>query len=178
MLNCSRILSVVTLVYISTVSVCAYSSQEQVSKLIDAMKAGESALFGVQVEVRKQAKSGKITQKSLQCINSVNPNVYSSIFIKYLTQLLKPSEIASALDFYNSDVGKKFSEHQLAQAYQQLGVVYNRPVPKFTQQEARHINYFASTSAGKKLLNDFIAIKALHDELGDKSREIYYKCMR
>ena len=99
------------------------------------------------------AIEGKIPKESFDCVAAIPLSTYTTNIASFVNSRLSIEELATATSFYESSVGKKFTQHGIAQFYKVKSIPSAMENPTITDGEMQKIIAFSRTGAGSKLLN-------------------------
>ena len=116
------------------------------------------------------ALEGKIPKESLDCVAAIPLSTYTTNIASFVESRLGAEDLAAATSFYESSVGKKYTQYGIAQFHTLKGIPSDVESPVITDGDMQKIVAFSRTSAGSRLMNrEFprdmvLATKAWEDE--------------
>ena len=120
-------------------------------RLVRAMEVDDSVLLGMQLEMERGFKAGKVSQAQLDCVHGVRSAVFTAPIAQALGKALTAEEIDTAITFFESTTGNKYSQLGLVHLYHAFGRPAPVPTPSFSAAEQAIVVRFAETSGGDKL---------------------------
>lgn len=98
------------------------------------------------------ALEGHIPKANFECISAVPIDSYTLPIAVFIGSRLNADEIATALSFYESPVGGKYTQYGIVQFYKLKAIPTNLTIPDISKSEMQQIIAFSRTSAGVKLM--------------------------
>jgi hypothetical protein len=148
-------------------------------RLVRAMEVDKSVLLGMQMTIENAFPAGKVSQAQLDCVHGVQSTVFTAPIAQTLEKALTAEEIATAMTFFESVTGKKYSQLGLVHLYHAFGRPAPVPTPPFSEAEQAIVRRFADTSGGDKLTRrKLIDSPEVKQAYGAKIGEILNACKR
>ncbi|SMC27953.1 hypothetical protein SAMN02745857_03050 [Andreprevotia lacus DSM 23236] len=117
---------------------------------------GRPALTGLQLAMHDALGRGRATPDLVACVDQIKPAAFSPFFQSMLDGGVEADELAQMEQFFASPTGLHYQDYTVAQLYQRLGKVPPRPVKPLNSAEQTAVRFFATTSAGSKLLTSHL----------------------
>jgi hypothetical protein len=121
-------------------------------RLVATMHLDDVTLLGLQLGLQRGLREGKVSAKTLECVNQLDGTTFAPVFVQAAAANLSAQEIASATAFFESAPGRKYIKSGIFQLYQAIGIAAPDPEPSFSDADSQAIAAFSRSSAGDKLL--------------------------
>lgn len=130
---------------------CARNSPLPALHLVKVMELDRSFLVGGRGELAQSAPTISQRDNFLACTDKADLTNISTLIAARIKQTLDGNEIAGAIDFYESDAGKKYTRRDMEMGNAEaLG---KKPAEvEFSPRELSQIDRFTKSSAGVKLI--------------------------
>ncbi|WP_162125987.1 hypothetical protein [Pseudoxanthomonas wuyuanensis] len=98
------------------------------------------------------ALQGHIPKANFDCVAAIPLGTYTGPIAGFIGSKLNTDEIATALSFYESPVGGKYTQYGIVQFYKLKAIPEDLTVPDIDKNEMQQIVAFSRSSAGVKLM--------------------------
>lgn len=165
------------LVCFALVLACASPSaaEEQQSAVVHAFSA--PALLGMQLSAQRGFRRGLLGEKEIGCVMALKQSEFYPVVSRLVDANLASAEQATANEFFQSAVGRKYAKHGLLQLYPAVGERAPEPLPDISDAEYRRIEDFSRTAAGRKIFNErFMQRVVARQALDERIQELLAQC--
>jgi len=150
--------------------------------LVRAMRSDELAVSAAKRAFARGAVEG-YADASAGCLKRVDYKTFTTRFSRVVDQVLTPSEIETALTFYQSSAGVKYVEGTFRRLRASLGEESGLPkipgVEDISPEERDAISAFASSDLGRKIAGKQMTESPAALQFGrDMVEEIGQKCSK
>jgi hypothetical protein len=89
------------------------------------------------------------------CISTHGPDLVTPLLADEVSNVLTQNEIRVALDYYESPLGRKFTDASILLAHQKHQIDMEKTIPEFSEQEKRTVAEFVASPIAGKLVGVF-----------------------
>ena len=129
-------------------------AQTDLRLAIDLVKAARfdfAFLTGAQLALQRDAEEGKAPKDKSDCFSQQKPSELTEPMAAYLASQLTDQELKTALSFYLSPLGRKYTQYGIVSFYKNYRFETVDQLPAFSNQEMAEIAAFSKTAVGDKL---------------------------
>jgi Uncharacterized protein conserved in bacteria (DUF2059) len=136
------------------------TSNVSATKLVKALKIEEIIVVGFKrpllVGPQAVTKEDLKGQRYLSCVEAVDRTLMRARLAERVAEKFTSSELIEALEFYESEVGRKFVMRTLALVLEDMGISHssNLPVDELDNVAKKRVEDFVSSSVGKKIVTE------------------------
>jgi hypothetical protein len=131
----------------------ADASYPETVRLVRSMRADELLIAALHAGLDGDTRAGKWTKEQAACLSKVKYPLLTDAVALSLSSKLTDAEVAEAIAFYRSDVGRKVTQH----TYQDLkGKLDTNILRGLSAEEASEVARFSKRPAGRKLIQEQI----------------------
>jgi len=170
-------------VLVTSTAVQAADAADQKTALVRAMRSDEIALGGAKRAFLTGAMDKKYARVDKKCVKRVEYSEFTTGFAGVVGSVLNPTEIATALKFYQSDAGVKYVEGTLRRLHTRYGDESGVPEIKgkeeISPQQMADIAEFTRSDLGHKIMGKDMTESPAALKMGSEMLEkIAAKCAR
>ena len=146
-------LGIAALSLLASSGVMAEASYAETIRLVRSMREDEMIMVGLQAKFAQEIKAGNGAEHA-SCVARLNYPMLTDLIASGISPQLSDAEVAEAIEFYRSPVGRKF----LARGYQELAQNLPPDPNHLSVEEKLALGKFAKRPVGRKLLQERITL--------------------
>lgn len=136
-------------------------SMSLASELVEVARFDFVGIHVLRLTAERDFAAGKGSEDEVRCLRSKADDTFRSTLAAQIAQKMTPEELRTAITFYRSPVGSKYTEHGILLFHKNYGFPLPRPLPSIAASEMQEISVFSKTPAGHKLMFEQVAGRAL-----------------
>ncbi|WP_331153240.1 DUF2059 domain-containing protein [Steroidobacter sp.] len=146
-------LAIATLGLLASSGAVAEASYSETIRLVRSMREDEMIMAGLQAKFAQEIKAGNGPQHA-SCVAQLKYPMLTGLIASGISPRLSDAEVAEAIQFYRSPVGRKFLER----GYQELAQNLPPDPDHLSTEEKVALGKFGKRPVGRKLLQDRITL--------------------
>lgn len=129
----------------------AQTTLELATELVEAARFDYSALMSVQVAVQRELANGKVAADKADCVARAPSQPFTPALARYFASQMSPAELNTAIQFYSTALGRKYTAQAIHQAQRKFGMKPDTVEQRFSAPELKVVQTFAQSAGGRKL---------------------------
>ncbi len=125
-------------------------------QLVQTMKLDFAIMDSFLAHTKRNIERGAPTKAPYECLASQDYSRLTLPIANHLSSKLTENEIVTALRFYASSTGQKYTEYGLVGAHKDFGIGANESYPTFSDQDELVFDSFLKTGAAGKLIKESV----------------------